>query len=106
MDLQDNGKPLGQFLKKDKPVQSLSDIYAIAHSSIFKEIAFDKKFESSLGMADFCLRAYTVGFDVLAMQLKCQYKRDRLLKKAETTEELKSRRLFKKSGKISCQLEL
>jgi len=67
--------PTGRQLEEDTPVQTLDEMCLIAHSSVFRQgLLFDERFRFHFYGADFCMQAYTLGFDVLAMPLKCQHR--------------------------------
>jgi len=71
---QRDGTPVGSQLEEDTPVQTLDEMCLIAHSEVFRQgLSFDERFRFHFYGADFCMQAYTLGLDVLAMQLKCQH---------------------------------
>lgn len=75
MIVQTDGTPIGVRLKKTAPVQTLDEMCLIAHSEVFRQgLSFDERFRFHFYGADLCMQAYTLGFDVMAMQLKCQHK--------------------------------
>ena len=96
MILQTDGKPAGYQLEADTPVQTLDEMCLIAHSEVFKQgLSFDERFRFHFYGADFCMQAYVSGFDVLAVQLKCQHKSRFLHGDVISQEYLSSLNLFK-----------
>lgn len=56
-------------------MQTLDEMCLIAHSEVFRQgLSFDERFRFHFYGADLCMQAYILGFDVMAMQLKCQHK--------------------------------
>lgn len=72
---QRDGTTVGCKPAHDMPVQTLDEMCLIVHSSALKQgLLFDEHFPFHFYGADFCMQAYTRGFDILAMPLKCQHK--------------------------------
>lgn len=75
MIVQTDGTLLGRRLKEVAPVQTLDEMCLIVHSQVFRQgLSFDESFGFHFYGADLCMKAYALGFDVVAMQLKCQHK--------------------------------
>ena len=73
--IQANNTLIGAILTKDAVVQTLDAQCIIAHASVFRQgLWFDERFRFHFYDADFCMRAYTLGFDVFATQINCQHK--------------------------------
>lgn len=72
---QTNNTSLGTYLTEDAIVQTIDAQCIIAHASVFRQgLRFDERFQFHFYDADFCMAAYTLGFDVCATQIKCQHK--------------------------------
>lgn len=100
MIVQTNGAPIGCKLKEDTPVQTLDEMCLIAHSEVFRQgLSFDERFRFHFYGADFCMQAYTIGLDVLAMQLKCQHKSRTIHGDITSPEYLSSLDLFREKWK-------
>ena len=73
--VQTDGLLFGEKIKNTHPVQTLDEQCLIIHSNLFKEgLRFDEKFRFDFYGADICMQANILGFDVHALQLKCQHK--------------------------------
>ena len=73
--VQTDGLLFGEKIKNVYPVQTLDEQCLIIHSNLFKEgLRFDEKFPFDFYGADICMQANILGFDVHALQLKCQHK--------------------------------
>jgi SAM-dependent methyltransferase len=93
---QTDGSFIGVELKNDEPVQTLDEMCLIAHSSLFRKgLRFDETFQYHFYGADLCMQAYTLGFDVYAMQLKCQHKSKTLTGATTSKGYLVAREAFK-----------
>jgi hypothetical protein len=88
------GHPIGE---EDAPVQTLDEMCLIVHANVFREgLRFDEQFAFHFYGADFCMQAYLMGFDILAMQLKCQHKSRTIHGDLESAEYLATRELLRK----------
>lgn len=97
---QANGVPIGIPLERDTPVQTLDEMCLIAHSTVFRQgLSFDERFRFHFYGADLCMRAYTMGFDVIATQLKCQHKSRTLTGDLTSPEYAASLNMFRKKWK-------
>ena len=97
---QTNNEPIGTALTKDAIVQTLDAQCLIAHASVFRQgLWFDKKFRFHFYDADFCMRAYVKGFDVLATQINCQHKSRTLTGDIESSEYIETLADFKEKWK-------
>lgn len=100
MIIQTDGTSIGNQLKEDTPVQTLDEMCLIAHSEVFRQgLSFDERFRFHFYGADFCMQAYTLGFDVLAMQLKCQHKSRTIHGDLTSPEYLSSLNMFREKWK-------
>lgn len=100
MIMQTDGTPTGRQLDEDTPVQTLDEMCLIAHSRVFRKgLLFDERFRFHFFGADFCMQAYVSGFDVLAMQLRCQHKSSTLHGDFTSPEYLSSLSMFKEKWK-------
>jgi len=91
---------IGLQLDEDSPVQTLDEMCLIAHAEVFRQgLMFDERFRFHFYGADLCLQAYTLGFDVLAMQLKCQHKSKTIHGDVSSTEYLLSLNCFREKWK-------
>jgi hypothetical protein len=73
--VQTEGLLFGKKIENTYPVQTLDEQCLIIHSNLFKEgLRFDEKFRFDFYGADICMQANILGFDVHAIQLKCQHK--------------------------------
>ncbi len=100
MIIQADGKSIGRKLKEDAPVLVLDEMCLIAHSEVFRQgLLFDERFSFHFYGADFCLQAYSSGFDVMATQLNGQHKSRYLYDDVTSAEYLSSLRLFKEKWK-------
>lgn len=91
---------IGSQLKEDTPVQTLDEMCLIAHSEVFRQgLAFDEKFRFHFYGADFCMQAYTQGFDVLAMPLKCKHQSRTIHGDVNSPEYLSSLALLREKWK-------
>jgi SAM-dependent methyltransferase len=100
MIIQANGTPLGRQLEEDTPVQTLDEICMIAHSEAFRQgLSFDERFRFHFYGADFCVQAYASGFDVLAMQLKCQHESRTIHGDITSPDYLSSLNMFREKWK-------
>jgi hypothetical protein len=100
MIVQTNGTPIGRQLEEDTPVQTLDEMCLIAHSEVFRQgLSFDERFRFHFYGADFCMQAYTFGFDVLAMQLKCQHKSRTIHGDITSPDYLSSLNMFREKWK-------
>ncbi len=98
--VQANNEPIGAPLIKDAVVQTLDAQCLIAHASVFRQgVWFDERFPFHFYDADFCMRAYTKGFDVLATQINCQHKSRTLTGDVNSSEYLASLADFKEKWK-------
>jgi hypothetical protein len=98
--VQANDQFTGVHLDKDLHVQTLDAQCLMAHVSVFRQgLWFDERFPFHFYDADFCMRAYTMGFDVLAMQMKCQHKSKTLTGDVESAGYLASLADFRKKWK-------
>lgn len=94
--IQTNNQPIGTRLLKDEVAQSLDAQCLIAHASVFRNgLRFDEKFAFHFYDADFCMKAYTLGFDVYVSQIKCQHKSRTLAGDLQSPEYLASLELFR-----------
>jgi SAM-dependent methyltransferase len=97
---QSNDAQIGIPLKEDTPVQTLDEMCLIAHSTVFRHgLFFDERFPFHFYGADFCMRAYTMGFDILATQLKCQHKSKTPTGDLSSREYAASLKLFREKWK-------
>jgi SAM-dependent methyltransferase len=97
---QTDGTSIGCQLEKDTPVQTLDEMCLIVHSEVFRQgLSFDERFQFHFYGADFCMQAYVMGLDVLAMQLKCQYKSSTLHGDFTSLEYLSCLNMFKEKWK-------
>jgi SAM-dependent methyltransferase len=94
--LQTDGTPIGRQLKENTPVQTLDEMCLIVHSEVFRQglLSFDERFRLHFYGADLCLQAYQSGFDVVAMQLKCQHKSRTFCGDLTAPEYLSARKIF------------
>jgi hypothetical protein len=100
MIMQTDGTSIGDQLEEDTPVQTLDEMCLIAHSEVFRQgLLFDERFRFHFYGADFCMQAYTLGFDVLAMQLKCQHKSRTIHGDITSPDYLSSLNLFREKWK-------
>jgi hypothetical protein len=98
--IQTDGTSIGRQLNADTPVQILDEMCLIIHAEIFRQgLSFDEGFRFHFYGADFCMQAFVAGFDVLAMQLKCQHKSKTLHGDITSQEYLSSLNLFKEKWK-------
>ena len=94
--IQTTNEPVGVPLDKDAFVQTLDGQCLIAHASVFRQgLRFDERFRFHFYDADFCMQAYIMGFDVLAMQISCQHKSKTQSGEVDSTEYLTSLADFK-----------
>jgi hypothetical protein len=97
---QKDNTPIGSPLDEDTPVQTLDEMCLIAHSKVFRQgLSFDEQFRFHFYGADFCMQAYTLGFNVMATQLRCQHKSRTLHGDITSQEYLSSLNLFKEKWK-------
>ena len=100
MIIQSDGTPTGHQLEEDTPVQTLDEMCLIVHSEVFRQgLSLDERFRFHFYGADFCMQAYASGFDVLATQLKCQYKSRTLHGDITSPEYLSTLNVFKEKWK-------
>jgi SAM-dependent methyltransferase len=100
MIIQTDGTGIGRAIEEDTPVQALDEMCLIVHSEVFRQgLLFDESFRFHFYGADFCMQAYALGFDVLAMQLKCQHKGRTLYGDITSPEYLSSLNFFKEKWK-------
>ena len=100
MIIQTDGTPIGDQLEEDIPVQTLDEMCLIANSEVFRQgLSFDERFQFHFYGADLCMQAYTLGFDVLSMQLKCQHKSRTLIGDVASSEYKASLELFRAKWK-------
>lgn len=100
MIIQTDDTPTGRQLEEDTPVQTLDEMCLIVNSEVFRKgLLFDERFRFHFYGADFCMQTYTLGFDVLAMQLKCQHKSRTIKGDITSPEYLSSLNLFKEKWK-------
>jgi SAM-dependent methyltransferase len=98
--IQTNNQPIGTRLLKDEVVQSLDAQCLIAHASVFRQgLRFDEEFAFHFYDADFCMKAYTLGFDVYATQINCQHKSRTLAGDLKSPDYLASLELFREKWK-------
>jgi len=98
--IQANNEPIGASLSEDTVVQTLDAQCLIAHASVFRQgLWFDERFPFHFYDADFCMSAYTRGFDVLATQINCQHKSRTLTGDVNSPNYLASLSDFKKKWK-------
>ena len=98
--VQANNEPIGTPLIKDTVVQTLDAQCLIAHASVFRQgLWFDERFRFHFYDADFCMSAYTKGFDVLATQINCQHKSRTLTGDVNSPDYLASLADFKEKWK-------
>ncbi len=94
--LQTNEVPAGVRLERDMHVQTLDAQCLIAHSSVFRQgLWFDESFRFHFYDADFCVKAYVMGFEVYAMQIDCQHKSRTITGDLDSPEYLKSLEQFR-----------
>jgi hypothetical protein len=99
--IQGNNEPLGARLIKDEVVQTLDAQCIIAHASVFRQgLRFDERFRFHFYDADFCMQAYTKGFDVFATQIDCQHKSRTLTGDLTSQEYIASLADFKEKWKL------
>ena len=100
MIVQRNRIPIGRELKEDALVQALDEMCLVAHSTIFRQgLSFDEKFGFHFYGADLCMQAYILGFDIIAIQLKCLHKSRTMKGDITSPEFLQSLDLFRKKWK-------
>ena len=94
--IQTNNTAIGTPLLRDEAVQALDAQCLIAHASVFRQgLWFDEKFAFHFYDADFCMKAYTMGFDVYATKINCQHKSRTLAGDIHSPEYLASLELFR-----------
>jgi len=98
--IQRDGTPVGSQIEEDTPVQTLDEMCLIAHSEVFRQgLSFDERFRFHFYGADFCMQAYTLGLDVLAMQLKCQHESRAIHGDITSPDYLSSLNMFREKWK-------
>jgi len=98
--IQTNNQPIGTPILKDEVVQALDAQCLIAHASVFRQgLWFDEKFAFHFYEADFCMKAYSLGFDVYVTQISCQHKSRTLAGDLKSPEYLASLALFREKWK-------
>lgn len=97
---QTDGKPVGSKIIRDTPVQTLDERCIVAHSQVFRQgLSFDERLRFDLYVADFCMQAYAMGFDVLATPLKCQHPIESPQRAGNSAEHFMALKLFKEKWK-------
>ena len=100
MIMQKDETRIGSELKEDSPVQTLDEMCLLVHSEVFKQgLTFDEKFRLHFYGADLCMQAYITGFDVLAMQMRCQHKSRTLKGDIASQEYFSSLHIFRRKWK-------
>jgi GT2 family glycosyltransferase len=95
--VQTDNSLIGCFLTEPTLVQTLDEMCIIAHSSAFeKGMAFDERFRFHFYGADLCLKAYSQGFGVNALQVDCQHMSKTLGGNTQSEDFKSSRELFAK----------
>jgi len=98
--IQANGTFIGCELMDDAPVQTLDEMCLIVNSEVFRQgLSFDERFRFHFYGADLCMQANQMGFDVLAMQLRCQHKSRTLTGDITSQEHLESLKAFTEKWK-------
>jgi SAM-dependent methyltransferase len=97
---QTDGSYIGVRLENPEPVQTVDEMCIIVHSSLFRKgLRFDDRFKFHFYGADFCLQAYSQGFDVKAVQVTCQHKSRTVRGDLDSAEYADSKRLFREKWK-------